>query len=106
MARRGKYPTPDQAVSNFTEGVNLSAEKWRNRTTAGADWYREWFTHYFAPRLYPQIPSILALADPYARSRRVGAIVKRASADYRAYKLRQIVTLARPVAVAAAPAPA
>ncbi|MEM2281843.1 MAG: hypothetical protein QXZ68_07695 [Candidatus Bathyarchaeia archaeon] len=101
MARRGKYPTPDEAVTNFTQGVEASADIWRTRTATGAEKYRRWFGEHFAPRLYPQIPSILALRDPYERSRRVGAIVKEAARAYRAAKLRAIITYAP-----AAPAPA
>jgi predicted choloylglycine hydrolase len=102
MARRGKYPDAATAATNFVQGVELAAEKWRSRATAGRDKFENWFGRYFAPRLYPQMPGILALADPYARSRRVGSIVKAAAAEYRRWKLTQVVAIAAP----AAPAPA
>jgi hypothetical protein len=102
MARRGKYPDAGTAATNFVQGVELAAEKWRSRTTAGRDKYETWFSRYFAPRLYPQIPGILALADPYARSRRVGGIVKAAAAEYRRWKLTQVVAIAAPTAAAPA----
>jgi hypothetical protein len=101
MARRGKYPDAGTAATNFVQGVDLAAEKWRSRTSAGRDKYEAWFGRYFAARLYPQIPSILTLADPYARSRRVGAIVKRAAEEYRRWKLSQVVAVAAPPTIAA-----
>jgi hypothetical protein len=101
MARRGKYPDAGTAATNFAQGVELATEKWRSRTSAGRDKYEVWYGRYFAPRLYSQIPSILTLADPYARSRRVGAIVKRAAEEYRRWKLTQVVAAAAPPTVAA-----
>jgi len=106
MGRRGKYPSPDTARDNFRQGVELAPEKWRSRTLAGEDRWDTWYRNYFVPRVYPQIPAILALVDPYARSRRVGSLVKRAAADYRSWKLRQIVTAVAPVPPPATPAPA
>jgi predicted choloylglycine hydrolase len=102
MGRRGKYPDAGTAATNFVQGVELAAEKWRSRTTAGRDKYEAWYSRYFAPRLYSQIPSILTLADPYARSRRVGTLVKRAAEEYRRWKLSQVVAAAAPPIIPAA----
>jgi len=104
MARRGKYPKPDVALTNFRNGVDLAPEKWRQRTHAGEEWWDAWYSKYFVPRLFPQLPGILAIADPYARSRRVGAIVKAAAAEYRRWKLTEIVRLATAAPPAAVPA--
>jgi len=107
MARKGKYPTPEEAVTNFTSGVSNRGALWESRTTAGADKYREWYSNYFAPSLYPQLPSILTLATREARCRRVWSIVSGAAARYRAAKLRRIAVPVPAVpAAGVAPVPA
>jgi len=103
MARRGKYPDASTAATNFVQGVELSVEKWRTRTTAGRDKYEIWYGRFFQPRLYPQIPGIHALVDPLARVRRDISIIKAAAAEYRRWKLTQLVA---PTPPTVAPAPA
>jgi len=60
MARRAKYPTPEEARSRFETGVELAKEKYARRAREGADDYQLWFTG-FAAKIYPLIAG---LPDP------------------------------------------
>jgi hypothetical protein len=90
----GKYPTPNEATSRFTDGVQFARDKWVTRTTQGAGLYQTWYTG-FANTIYPVIAGLPAKTgnvdvDIDQRVKPVANAIRKLSYSYRATRLREI----------------
>ena len=89
-----KYPTPEEAVRNFTEAVSETAtqRKWGKNAARGAKKLGEYFKRGL-PAIYSVIASdaFITEDDPWERSRMVGTKVRDVAKDYRKTKLKALV---------------
>ena len=89
-----KYPTPEEAVRNFTEAVSDTAtqKKWGKMAARGASKLGEWFEKGL-PAIYNVVASddFQTEEDPWERSRMVGTKVADVAKDYRKTKLKALV---------------
>ena len=96
-----KYPTPEEAVDNFTTEVSKSAtqKKWGERAAAGAEKLGDWFD-LALPEVYDTIASdeFQKQEDPWERSRMVGTKIQDLKKEYRKKKLEALVKAVRPAA--------
>jgi len=96
-----KYPTPEEAVRNFTEAVSSedTQKKWGTHAARGA----EKLGNYFK-RAFPAVYSVIASddfqkeTDPWERSKKVGTKISEVALDYRKEKLRALVEAVKPAA--------
>ena len=97
----GKYPTPEEAVTNFLQGVDAAVEVWAARTKAGAEKLQDYF-EIVLPRVYAKVvdlppktgsirTNVLRRAVPIAEE------VSEAAAVYRSRKFARLRGLARTV---------
>jgi len=93
---RAKYPTPDVAVTHFTDAVTSAdvQAKWGRMAAEGAPKLGDWFTRLF-PKMYSAIARLPAEPkDPWLeRSKPIGQLVKREAAAYRKAKVRALAGL-------------
>ena len=90
-----KYPTPEEAVRNFTEAVSETAtqKKWGKNAARGARKLGDYFK-----RALPAIYNVIASdkfqeeTDPWERSRMVGTEVSEQAKAYRKEKLKALVS--------------
>jgi hypothetical protein len=87
----GKYPTPEEAKSNFEDGVDHAKDKWVERTKKGADKYLMWFAG-FASELYPVIATLPdRTGNPEENvERRVKPVAKKISEIAKLYRKAKI----------------
>ena len=90
-----KYPTPEEAVRNFTEAVSEVAiqKKWGKNAARGASKLGKYFKRAL-PAIYNVIASdkFQEAEDPWERSRMVGEKVKEEAKTYRKEKLKALVS--------------
>jgi len=105
---KAKYPTPETAVTHFTESVTSPEvqARWGSRAAEGAEKLGTWFTRLF-PKMYAAIARLpVEPRDPWAeRSKPIGMLVKREAAAYRREKVRALAALV-PAPASPPPAPA
>jgi len=105
MARRAKYPTPEEARRRFESGVESAREKYVSRAREGADDYQLWFSG-FAAKIYPLIatlpdPEGMSIKDKYlSRAAPVGEAIHKLSLTYRKAKRESIAKVAAEAAKA------
>ena len=90
-----KYPTPEEAVSNFLDAVKEPAtqRKWGSMCAKGATKLGKWFKRGL-PAIYNVIASdkFQTEEDPWERSKMVGTKVQEQAKEYRKEKLKALVT--------------
>jgi len=103
MARKPKYPTPEEARRRFESGVEAAREKYVSRAREGADNFELWFAG-FASNIYPLIaglpdPEGLTIEEKYLRrGAPVGKAIHNLSLSYRKAKRERVARVAAEVA--------
>ena len=98
----GKYPTPEQAVSNFLGEVSKEStqRKWGERAAAGAEKLRDYFETAL-PAVYRVVSGFTSkhgkTIEEIVKERvvPVAEAVSRSAEEYRKKKIREIAGLAR-----------
>jgi hypothetical protein len=99
MARKPKYPTPEEARARFESGVEAAREKYVMRAKEGADDFELWFAG-FASKVYPLIatlpdPEGLTIEERYLkRGAPVGKTIHTLSLAYRKAKRERVAKIA------------
>ena len=95
----GKYPTPEEAVTNFLQGVDAAVEVWAARTKAGAEKLQDYF-EIVLPRVYAKVVELPAKTgsirtNVLRRAVPIAEEVSEAAAEYRRRKFLKLRGLAR-----------
>lgn len=96
MARKGKYPTPEEATNNYLTGVNASKDLWVNRCQQGSLLYRTWYSG-FASVVYPIVAGLPEKTGDVSRDvmNRVVPVanaIKSLAISYRNTKIQGVVS--------------